>query len=116
MNDLVDSLPASSQDDKVALIFEANRLNKVAINTSVGQTNRVEIPRIVMQGGTWGPLKCSNTIDKIGGKCYERGEHLYLYKDRVRILPLGMVDDILAVSRCGHESVALNTYLLHKLK
>ena len=33
MNDLVDSLPASSQDDKVALIFEANRSKKVAINT-----------------------------------------------------------------------------------
>ena len=116
MNDLVDSLPASSQDDKVALIFEANRSNKVAINTSVGQTERVEIPRIVMQGGTWGPLKCSNTIDKIGEKCYERGEHLYLYKDRVRILPLGMVDDILAVSRCGHESVALNTYLTTQIE
>ena len=116
MNDLVDSLPASSQDDKVALIFEANRYNQVAINTGVGQTDRIEIPRIVMQGGTWGPLKCSNSIDKIGKKCHERGEHLYLYKDRVRILPLGMVDDILAVSRCGHQSVAMNTYLTSQIE
>ena len=30
---------------------------------------------------------------------------------RVQILPLGMVDDLLAVSSCGHQSVATNTYL-----
>ena len=111
MVDLLDTLPFSSLDDKMALIYEANRVNKVAINTGVGQTSRVDIPSIVMQGGTWGPIKCSNSIDKIGKKCFERGEHLYLYKERVRVLPLGMVDDIIAVSRCGHSSVAMNTYL-----
>ena len=54
LNDLFDSLPSNSQDDKVCLIYEANRSNQVAINTAVGQT--VEIPQIVMQGGTWGLL------------------------------------------------------------
>ena len=83
----------------------------MAIYTAVGTTDRVEIPQIVMQGGTWGPLKCSNSIDKIGKKCFERGQHLYLYKERVRILPLGMVDDIITVSKCGHQSVSLNCYL-----
>ena len=40
MNDLCDTIPTSSQDDKIALIFEANRSNLVAINTAVGQTDR----------------------------------------------------------------------------
>ena len=40
MNYLVDSRPASSQDNKVALIFNANRSNQVAINTRVGQTDK----------------------------------------------------------------------------
>ena len=116
MNDLVDTLPSSSHDDKLAMIYEANKFNKVAINTAVGQTDRVEIPRIVMQGGTWGPIKCSNSIDTIGKKCYDRGQHLYLYKKRVSILPLGMVDDLIGVSRCGHRSVALNTYLTTQIE
>ena len=116
MNDLVDTLPSYAHDDKVAMIYEASRSNQVAVNTAVGQTDRVDIPCIVMQGGTWGPIKCSNSIDKIGKKCYDRGEHLYLYKERVQVLPLGMVDDIIAVSRCGHPSVALNTYLTTQIE
>ena len=38
----------------------------VAINTAVGQTERVNIPEITAQGGTWGPLLCSNSIDTVG--------------------------------------------------
>ena len=56
MVDLLDTLPVSSHDDKMAMIYEANRVNKVAINTGVGQTSRVDIPSTVMQGGTWGPI------------------------------------------------------------
>ena len=111
MNDLIDTIPASQQDDKMALLYEGNQHNMVAINTAVGQTERVDIERIVMQGGTWGPIKCSNTIDKIGKICQDTGKHSYIYKNRARILPLGMVDDVLAVSTCGHQSVTLNTFL-----
>jgi hypothetical protein len=83
----------------------------VAVNTAVGQTDRVDIPCIVMQVGTWGPIQCSNAIDKIRKTCYERRQHLYLYKSRVNIFPLGMVDDVIGVSRCGHSSLELNTFI-----
>ena len=111
MNDLADTIPKDKQNDKMALLYEANRRNLVAINTPVGQTERVQIPQIVVQGGTWGSLMCSNSIDKMGKKCHETGEHLYIYKNKVRILPLGIVDDLLAVSECGHKAVALNTFI-----
>ena len=51
----------------------------VAVNTAVGQTDRVNMPEIVTQGGTWGPLLCSNSIDKIGKYALEKG-HAYKYK------------------------------------
>ena len=74
-----------------------------------------------MQGGTFGPLMCSNSIDKIGKTCYERGELLFLYKKRVKLMPLYMVDYLLGVSRCGFKSVTLNSFInvqveLKKLK
>ena len=56
MMDMLDTLPSSSHDDKVAMIYEGNKANNVAINTGVGQTSRVEVRSIVMQGGTWGPM------------------------------------------------------------
>ena len=69
------------------------------------------MPRIVMQGGSWGPIQCSNSIDKIGKGCEERREHLYTYKNLVKVPILSMVDDKLAVSACGHDSLSLNAHI-----
>ena len=68
MNDMYDTLPQEQRDDKLSLIYESNKNNLVAVNTPVGLTKRVNIPKIVTQGGTFGPIECSNSIDKIGKK------------------------------------------------
>ena len=121
MNDLCDSVPKSGRNDKLALLYKANCENEVAVKTPVGQTERVNLPEIVMQGGTWGPLKCSNSLDKIGKICEENREHLYKYKNIVHVPILTMVDDTFAIAECGHKSVAINEYIntqieLKKLK
>ena len=111
LNDLYDSLPDAEQDDKLALVYETNVKNLVAVNTGVGQTTRIEVPRIVQQGGGWGPMQCSNSIDTIGKRCRDRGIHFYLYKHMVRVVPLSMVDDILGIGKCGKSSLALNMFI-----
>ena len=111
MNDMFESVPKEQQDEKLALIFESNKNNLIAVNTPVGQTERVNVQRIVTQGGTFGPLECSNSIDKLGKKCYENGKHLFTYKNLVKIMPLAMVDDLLAIAPCGQESLSLNTFM-----
>ena len=65
LNDLYASLPDSSCDDKLALVYETNVNNLVAVNTGVGQTECVAIERIVKQGGEWGPMECSNSVDTL---------------------------------------------------
>ena len=91
------------------------------MNTAVGLTGRVDVERIVTQGGVFGPIQCSNSIDTLGKKCYNKGENLFLYKNMVPVMPLSMVDDILAVAQCGQKSLEVNTYInaqieLKKLK
>ena len=54
---------------------------------------------------------CSNTIDCIGKKLWKRGETCYLYRNLVNILPLAMMDDISAISKCGNDSLIMNTYI-----
>ena len=76
MIDLFDSLSNENRDDKVALLYESNKKNLVAVNTAVGITERIDMPRIVQQGGTWGPCLCSNSIDTIGKKIRDRGRPL----------------------------------------
>ena len=95
----------------MTMIYKANRNNFVAIKTLVGLTKRTNIPKIVTQGGTFGPIECANSIDKIGKKCYESGENLFVYKNIVRILPLSYIDDLMTISRCGIQSLKMNTFV-----
>ena len=81
----------------------------MAVNTALGQTDRVQIKNIVMQGGKWGPLQCSNSMDKVGKNCAESGGNMYRYKGLVKLIPLAMVDDLLAMAKCGIDSTRLNT-------
>ena len=73
LNDIYDSLPEEERDDKVALMYEGNRNNLIAVNTAVGLTERVNATEVVLQGGKFGPIECANSNDIIGGKTYERG-------------------------------------------
>ena len=55
MNDLWDNLPHHARDDRLGLLYESSKKNLVAVNTAVGQTERVDIPEIAQQGGDMGP-------------------------------------------------------------
>jgi hypothetical protein len=103
MLDICETLAPRARDDKLALLYEMNKKNYVAVKTAEGLTERVMIPTVVMQYGKWGPLQCSNTMDKIGKRCFENGEHLYMYKGRVGVMPLAMVDDLLGVDVGNHQ-------------
>ena len=46
LNDLHDTLPEKQHDDKLALVYESNKNNMVAVKTVVGLTNRVNIERV----------------------------------------------------------------------
>ena len=111
LNDLFDSTSDNNHNDKLTLLYESNKVNMVAVKTAVGMTDRVNIPTIVQQGGTWGSILCSNSIDKIGKKCQDTGKHFYLYKNTARILPLAFIDDLNGISKCGSSSLALNSFI-----
>ena len=82
----------------------------VFVKTAVGMTDRVNIEKIVTQGGTFGPIECANSIDKVGQKSLsEEGDNLFTYKKMVKVPPLGFIDDILSVAKCGLQSLSLNT-------
>ena len=111
MNEIYDCLPRHKRDRKLALVYETNIHNLVAVNTPVGQTSRVNLPRIVQQGGVWGPMQCSVSIDKLGRESFKRREYLYKYKDKISTVTLAMIDDLLGIAPCGLESLALNTFI-----
>ena len=109
-------VPRDNKNDKLALLYNSNQKNLVSINTAVGPTERIDIPNIVQQGGTWGPALCSNSIDRLGKKCQDRDEFNYYYKNISRVLIFAMCDDLNGVARCGIDSVALNNYITTQIE
>ena len=67
-NDIFDTLPDENRNDQISLLYKANETNLVAVKTPVGLTDRVDLPFIVQQGGTWGSLICANSIYTWGNR------------------------------------------------
>ena len=95
-------------DYKLALLHCGTRNANVAIKTSQGITKRINISNIIMQGGVFGSLQCTTSIDSLAKEVYSRKELIYMYKGVAAIPPLLMVDDILTVSKCSPIANAMN--------
>ena len=106
-----DLFEAGMNNDNLAVLYEANKRNEVAVKTPFGITERKTEEKIVLQGEVFGPLECSVSIDKFGKECLEEQKHLYEYKNEVGVPPLAMVDDISCVAKCGVDSVAANAFI-----
>ena len=108
VNDLYES---GVENSNLAVIYEANKINKVAVSTPNGLTRRETINKIVMQGEVLGPIECSVTVDTFGKECLAQQKYLYPYKGLVGVPPLAMVDDLACISSCGLETVQMNGFI-----
>ena len=112
---LSDLYTSGVKDDKLALLYNINTHVKVAVKTPVGKTDRGSIYNVITQGDVFGPILCSNQVDTFGKECLEERKYVYTYKGEVDIPPLGMVDDLICVSECGHKTAMMNSYINLKL-
>ena len=98
-------------DDKLAMVYEGNYINQVAVRTAGGLTERRNVERIVTQGGVTGPVCCAVQTDKMGIDALSNNEYLNMYIGKVGIPTLAMVDDIAKISVCGTPAVSDNAYI-----
>ena len=106
INDLFE---AGCNDDKLVLLHLGTQNANIAIKTPHGLTKREIIQNIIMQGGVFGPLQCTTSMDKLAKEVYSRPDLLYLYKGAVEVPPLLMVDNILTISKCSTTALAMNS-------
>ena len=113
LNDMWD---VKIQDDKFALISKLDNKCKIVVKTPSGVTDMFELSRIVLQGSVLGPIKCSVQMDTIGRESLRTGLGIYKYKDTVDIPSLAMIDDIMAISACGDDTIELNAIINAKIE
>ena len=106
-----DIFEAGVKDDKLALLYEINKENFLAVKTKHGLTERTQINNVICQGDPWGPMECSVQIDGIGRESLEAQLEPYKYKNEIEIPALGMVDDILTISESGYKTARLNSFI-----
>ena len=105
INDLYEN---GLKNDKLALIHESNLSANITIKTLSGTTDRFIIKETVMQGTVWSGLMCTSTMDKLC-KLIHQHEHLpYIYREKMKVPPLQMVDDVITAAKCGSTARALN--------
>ena len=51
------------KDEKLNLLYSANKLVKIAVRTPVGKSDTKDIHKVVIQGDVFGPLLCSKQVD-----------------------------------------------------
>ena len=85
MNDLYDTIDEGKRNKKLVVLYESNKSSNITVKIPVGNTQNFLANNLVQQGGTWGPIKCSNHIDIICKKCEKVKEMGYRYKDQIRI-------------------------------
>ena len=51
---------------------------------------------------------CTSQMDKLAKDAY-KSQNVYMFKDKVPIGPLEMVDDVLVPAKCGKDSLNANT-------
>ena len=105
INDLYTS---SVKSRNLNILFSGNSKTRMRIRTPFGNTPRVPLKHIVMQGSIPGPIMCSNQMAKLSNKCFKEGT-VYMYMNKVPVGPLDMVDDVATIPKCGStDSIEVN--------
>ena len=102
-----DAFEAGLDNDKLPLLFLENQNANCAVKINNKISKRKSISNIIMQGTVFGSLLCTTTMDQLGKLCYQNENLLYKYKGKVAVPTLGMVDDLLSVTKCT-DSVQSN--------
>ena len=99
------------RDDIFALIYEANCENVISVKTPSGITKKGNIYNKIMQGDFLGPLLSGNMVDKaIGGNALKTVK-INMFKNKVVLLSLAVVNNTLGISVCGVDSQQINSLL-----
>ena len=66
-----------------------------------------------LQGSVWGSIKCTVSMDKINKTMLADNNLTYKYRgdSDIKLGVLGMIDDTLAISKCGTAAVTKNAVL-----
>ena len=100
-------------NNNLNLLYLENKNAKVAIKINNKLTNRFSVQDVELQGSVWGSLKCTTSMDRLNKIILSQDNLTYHYKGdpHIKLGVLGMVDDNLAIQKCGTSSLQKNAVI-----
>ena len=104
---------AGLRNHMLNLLYLENKRAKVAIKIDNKLTKRFPVNNVELQGSVWGSLKCTSSMDRLNKIILPQDNLTYPYKGdpSIKIGVLGMVDDNLAIAKCGTSSLQKNAVI-----
>ena len=104
---------AGLRNDILNMLYIENANANVAIKVNDKLSKRISVNNVIMQGTVWGSLKCTTQMDEMNKIMTKDKSLQYKYKNdaEISIGVLGMVDDTLAITECGDESIKKNAVI-----
>ena len=104
---------AGVDNDYLNLLYMENRNANIAVKINNQLSTRISVKDVVMQGSVWGSLKCTTSMDTMNKTAISDKTLQYLYRGdpNIPVGVLGMIDDTLAITKCGKEAIRKNAFI-----
>ena len=101
---------AGLRNDTLNMLYIENSNADVSVKVNDKLSKRISVKNVIMQGTVWGSLKCTTQMDEMNKIMTKDKSLQYKYKNdaEISIGVLGMVDDTLAITECGKDSIKKN--------
>ena len=100
-------------NNNLNLLYLENKQAKVAIKINNTLTKRFLVQDVELQGSVWESLKCITSMDRLNKIILPQDSLTYYYKGdpNIKLGVQGMVDDNLAIAKCGIISLQKNAVI-----
>ena len=116
-NDLIDTIGEDNSNEKIVLMNKSNEETRVSVKTPFGPTTRETFKSIAQQGGSWGGVLCTNSVDRTEKKSNKISKYTnYIYRKILEVPLLSYIDDLNKVTKCGVNSLENNTIVTKQIE
>ena len=109
---IIDLYNMGFKNEHLSLLYKANCDIKMAVRNNYTSSSVTDLPPIVMQGDTMAPITSTVHVDTIVKEWMKTGdEDIFMFKGKVPVPIMGMVDDQISISKQGIPAQRINSHV-----
>ena len=109
---LLELIETGIDNDEIILIYNANKEVIMAVKNGDDLSKKSKVTNVILQGDTLALLIATVDMDGIAKQWLERAsEQVYKYKNNIPVGSLGVIDDLLMITKVGVQTTKANAFV-----